>query len=113
MSTMCRIESLIWSSTTLQIQYVFWIHVYFHFFNVQFFVKLLSNHEWLNQHAVVLALCEQLGISYLDSCHWLYLAELEKYKVELKALLAFEEIKACIKLALKLVTARPIAHATT
>lgn len=40
----------------------------------------LSDREWLALHAEIKALQQQLGLSYKDSAHRLYIAEVEKLK---------------------------------
>jgi hypothetical protein len=46
----------------------------------------------MNLHAEVLALQQQLGLSYKDSSHRLYMAELEKLKIADKNQKAFENL---------------------
>jgi len=47
-------------------------------------------------HAEVRALQQQLGLSYKDSAHRLFLAEVEKLKEQDKAKKAFLAIRQCI-----------------
>jgi hypothetical protein len=60
----------------------------------------LSDQEYLNLHAEVLALQEKLGISYKDAFHWLYLAEVEKLKVADEKYKAFKILESCLEVFL-------------
>ncbi|KAF8811546.1 hypothetical protein BYT27DRAFT_7089203 [Phlegmacium glaucopus] len=53
----------------------------------------LSDREALNLHAEVRALQTQLGLSYKDAAHRLYMAEVQKMETETQAKLAFTKIR--------------------
>lgn len=60
-----------------------------------------SDRERLSAHADVLALQERLGISYKDSAHRLYMAELERMKSDEKMHKAFANIQLSTQQALE------------
>jgi hypothetical protein len=53
----------------------------------------LTEREALNVHAEVLALQAQLGLSYKDAAHRLYMAEVEKLRAERKAIESSRQIR--------------------
>ena len=53
-----------------------------------------SHREQLSAHAEVLALQDQLGISYKDASHHLYMAELEKVTADQRISKAFSILQA-------------------
>ena len=55
--------------------------------------QALSDCEALTLHSEVKALQELLGISYKDAAHRLYMAEVEHFKVEREAKMAFTKFK--------------------
>lgn len=59
-------------------------------------IQDFSETERLNLHAEVLALQTTLGISYKDAAHRLYMAEVEKLKVEKQNEFAFSKIRETI-----------------
>jgi hypothetical protein len=54
--------------------------------------KELTDQEALNLHAEIKALQTTLGLSYKDAAHRLYMAEVERMKVEKHTELAFTKI---------------------
>jgi hypothetical protein len=61
-----------------------------------------SDRERLLAHAEVLALQAKLGISYKDAAHRLYMAELERLKVDQKMYRAFNTLQASTRQTLEM-----------
>ena len=72
--------------------------------------KGLSHRAWLALHAEVKVLQQQYRLSYKNSTHRLYLAELEKLKLEDKAKKAFSAIRQWIDLIIDYEIVPPMSH---
>lgn len=62
----------------------------------------VSDRERLSAHSEVLVLQERLGISYKDAAHRLYMAELEKVKIDQKMFKAFASLEASTRKTLEM-----------
>jgi len=49
----------------------------------------MTKGELMSLHIKILSLYETLGISYKDACHWLYMTECEKLKMDQQVKKAF------------------------
>jgi len=66
--------------------------------------------EWLALHAEVKALQQQHGLSYKDSAHRLYMAEVEKVRALDTARKSFSEIRQRIDMILDHEIIPPLSH---